>query len=105
MPIEPIVCAEDSRFSTFSKPLPPSPHRSPPSIYPSLQTLHPCPEAFDNITYMAYFVKLGLQVINLAQDVSEAGDFSVGGGNGGLSARRLVNGRALGLRCKLGWYE
>lgn len=54
---------------------------------------------------MAYFVKLGLEVINLAQDVSEAGDFSVGGGDGGVSARGLVESGALGLRCELGRYE
>ncbi|CAD6594520.1 MAG: hypothetical protein ASARMPREDX12_009195 [Alectoria sarmentosa] len=85
--------------------LPPSSHSGPPTIYPSLQALHPCPEAFDDITYMAYFVKLGLEVINLAQDVSEAGDFSVGRGDGGVSARGLVESGALGLRCELERYE
>lgn len=54
---------------------------------------------------MAYFVKLGLEVINLAQDVSEAGDFSVGGDDGGVSARGLVESGPLGLRCELGRYE
>lgn len=80
--------------------LPPSPHRGPPPIYhhPSLQALHPCPEAFDDVTYVAHFVKLGLEIINLAQNVSKAGNFSVGGGNGGLSARGLVESGALGLR-------
>ena len=36
---------------------------------------------------MAYFVEFRLEVIDLAQDVAEAGDFGVGGSNGGLGAR------------------
>ena len=51
---------------------------------------------------MAHFVEFGLEVVNLAQDVSKAGDFSVGGGNRRLGARGLVKGGTLGLRCKLG---
>ena len=54
---------------------------------------------------MAHFVKLGLEIINLAQNVSKAGNFSVGGGNGGLSARGLVESGALGLRGELGRYD
>ena len=68
-------------FQRVPEPLPSSPHRGPSSIYPSLQALHPSPEAFNNVTYMAYFVEFGLEVIDLAQDVSEAGDFSIGGGD------------------------
>ena len=81
--------------------LPPSPYRRPPPIYPFLQALHPCSEAFDDVTYMTHFVKLGLEVVYLAQDISKAGDLSVGGGNGGLGARGLVERGALGLRCEL----
>lgn len=54
---------------------------------------------------MAHFIKLSLEVVNLPQDVSKAGDFSVGGGNGGLGAGRLVERGALSLRCELGQYE
>lgn len=54
---------------------------------------------------MAHFVKLGLEVIDLAQDVSKTGDFSVGGGNGGLSAGGLMESGALGLRGELRRYE
>lgn len=54
---------------------------------------------------MAHLVKLRLEVVNLAQNVAKAADFNVGGGYGGLSARGLVDGGALGLRCELGRYE
>ena len=87
MLIAPLGRIKKSKYTTCPRILPPSPHRGSPSIYPSLQTLYPCPEAFDDVTYMAHFVKLGLEVVDLAQDVSKAGDFSVGGGNGGLGAR------------------
>ena len=83
----PSFAQRESRRSAYPKELPPSPHRGAPSLYPSFQPLHPCPEAFDDITYMAYFVEFRLEVIDLAQDVAEAGDFGVGGSNGGLSAR------------------
>ena len=87
MLIAPLGRIKKSKYTTCPRILPPSPHGGSPSIYPSLQALYPCPEAFDDVTYMAHFVKLGLEVVDLAQDVSKAGDFSVGGGNGGLGAR------------------
>ena len=97
----PSFAQREFRRSARPKELSPSPHRGPPSFYPSFQALHPCPEAFDDITYVAYFVEFRLEVIDLAQDVAEAGDFGVGGSNRGLSARRLVDGGALSLRRKL----
>ena len=54
---------------------------------------------------MAHFVKLGLEVVDLAQDISKAGDLTVSGGNRGLGTRALVEGRTLGLRGELGRYE
>lgn len=83
----PSFTQKESRRSVCPKELPPSPHRGAPPLNPSFQPLHPCPEAFNDITYMAYFVEFRLEVINLAQDVAEAGDFGVGGSNGGLGAR------------------
>lgn len=105
MLIAPIDCTEKFHYAACPKMLPPTPHRGPPSIHPSihpsLQALYPCPEAFDDVTDMAHFVKFSLEVVNLAQDVSEAGDFSIGGSNRGLGAGRLVEGGALGLRCEV----
>ena len=83
----PSFAQREFKGSACPKELPPSPHRGPPPLYPSFQPLHPCPEAFDDITYMANFVEFRLEVINLAQDVAEAGDLSVGGSNGGLGTR------------------
>ena len=83
----PSFAQRKSGRSACPKELPPSPHRGPPPLYPSFQALYPCPETFDDITYMAYFVEFRLEVIDLAQDVAKAGDFGVGGSNRGLSAR------------------
>ena len=83
----PSFAPRESGRSPDPKELPPSPHRGPPPLYPSFQALHPGPETFDDITDMAYLVEFGLEVIDLAQDVAKAGDFGVGGRNGGLSAR------------------
>jgi len=48
-----------------------------------------------------YFIELNLQLIDLANNFSEAGDFPIGVGDGGGDAGGLMGGGALGLGCKL----
>lgn len=73
----------------------------PSPVDPFLQTLDTCAEPFDYIAYVSYFVVFILQLVDLPDYFSEAGDFCVGGGDGGGSTGRLVGDGALSLRCKL----
>ena len=54
-------------------------------------------EALDYLANAAHFVELDLQLVNLAEDGSEAGDFSVGHLHCVASAVVLHLGRRLGL--------
>ena len=72
-------------------------------IHPPLQPFHPRPESLHYIPYVPHLVELGLQLVDLPQDISEAGDFSVGGGDGAGGTGGLVGDGALGLCCELCW--
>lgn len=50
---------------------------------------------------MADLVELDFKLVDLADDLSEAGDFTVGVGNRGGGAGGLVGGGSLGLGCEL----
>ncbi len=52
---------------------------------------------------MPHFIEFDLELVDLADDFSEAGDFSVGVGDGGGGAGGLMRGGALGLGCELLW--
>ncbi len=52
---------------------------------------------------MPHFIEFDLELVDLADDFSEAGDFSVGVGDGGGGAGGLMGGGALGLGCELLW--
>lgn len=71
------------------------------SIHLSFQPLNSRPETFDNVPDVSYLVEFRLQLVDLSDDGVEANDFGVGGSHRSAGARRLVNGRHLGLRCKL----
>jgi hypothetical protein len=50
---------------------------------------------------MPDLVKLSFQLVDLSQYFSEAGNFGVGSGDGGLGAAGLGGDGALGLCCEL----
>ena len=52
------------------------------TIDPSLQPFHPGSKPLDDIADMPDLVKLNLEFVDLAEDIADAGDFMVGGGDG-----------------------
>ena len=70
-------------------------------INTSLQPFHPRAESLHDIADMAHLVELDLELVDLAEDFSEAFDFGVGSGDGGGGAGGLMVGGALGLGCEL----
>lgn len=81
------------------------PSRTPASASPtldsSLQAFDPRPETFNDVPNVPYFVEFDLELVDLADDFSEAGDFSVGVGDGGGGTGGLMRGGALGLSREL----
>jgi hypothetical protein len=66
-------------------------------LEPAVEIVDACFEALDYLANTAHFVELDLQLVNLAEDGSEAGDFSVGHLHCVASAVVLHLGRRLGL--------
>lgn len=70
-------------------------------VHLPLQPFDSRPETFDDVPDMSYLVEFRFELVNLSDDGVETNDFRVGGSHRSAGARGLVDGRHLGLRCKL----
>ena len=66
-------------------------------LYAAIQAIDPRPEALDNLANAAHLVEFRLQLVDFAQDGTEAGDFGVGHLDGVTCAVVLHLGCGLGL--------